>query len=743
MVSPPGVGPGPTDRGATGAPKRVARRPGRPAGPDHRASALAILVGSVEPVVTVVAPPGYGKSALLSAWVKRRGLPVAWVACDQIDDDPRTLWRTVAALLGCPDPALRSGTPAPGDVIRVVDRLARALGARGAGTIVLDRVETVSGECLRSVVAFADAAPAGWRIALASRHRLPLPVARMRLAHRLVEIGTAELSLSAAEAQRLLADPALHLSERRAAELVRDAEGWPAALSLGALAVRSGEVTARRPFTGTTRLMGDYLRSEVLDALSDAERRFLDRTSIVDRVNGPLADSVVGGTGSARTIETLLGRNVMLPAAGEDDGEGWARCHPLVRQALSTELVSVSPELVPVLHRRAAQWLESHGEPERAVDHAYQAMDAEWFGRLVLEAMQPAWARGRIDLVLRWLGQLGSLSPETHTPALVAHGALVFALVGRPGDAERWAAVAESLAPPAAPSPDGTIEGALAYLRASLGSGGPASMRRDAADALHHLPPASPYRAEMIQTEGLADLLDGDLAAADAAFVHAYDVAVSVPAVPWAALALAEQFEVAVGQDDWTAAEALAKRSLEVVRRGPLQAYWTSALPFACAARAAARRGDMDEAREHAQRAAQLRPLLTYALPVVSVQVLLELARVYLALVDPAGASAVLEQARGILHQRPALGTLVTAARQLDERVGQITAARPVGASSLTAAELRLVPLLSTYLTYPEIGEQLFISRHTVKTHASSVYRKLGASSRREAVERIVELGLA
>jgi LuxR family maltose regulon positive regulatory protein len=150
----------------------------------------------------------------------------------------------------------------------------------------------------------------------------------------------------------------------------------------------------------------------------------------------------------------------------------------------------------------------------------------------------------------------------------------------------------------------------------------------------------------------------------------------------------------------------------------------------------------MREAREQARCAARLRPLLTYALPVVSVQALVELARAYLALVDPAGTRAVLEQVRGILQQRPDLGTLATTAHQLDERVGQITAATPVGASSLTAAELRLVPLLPTHRTYPEIGERLFISRHTVKTQASSIYRKLGASSRREAVERIAELGL-
>jgi LuxR family maltose regulon positive regulatory protein len=291
--------------------------------------------------------------------------------------------------------------------------------------------------------------------------------------------------------------------------------------------------------------------------------------------------------------------------------------------------------------------------------------------------------------------------------------------------------------------PDGsTVEATLAYVRANLCRKGPVAMREDSAAALEGLGPSSPYRATMLYTEGLSYLLEGDLDRAGASFTHAYDLAVSIETSPLTALVLAEQFQIAADQEEWAAAESLIKRALEVVARGPFDDYWTSALVFASAARAAAHRGDMREAREQARRAARLRPLLTYALPVVSVQALVELARAYLALVDPAGARAVLEQVRGILRQRPDLGTLATAAHRLDERVGQITAATPVGASSLTAAELRLVPFLPTHLSYPEIGERLFISRHTVKTQAGSVYRKLGATSRKEAVDRMVELGL-
>jgi LuxR family maltose regulon positive regulatory protein len=136
-----------------------------------------------------------------------------------------------------------------------------------------------------------------------------------------------------------------------------------------------------------------------------------------------------------------------------------------------------------------------------------------------------------------------------------------------------------------------------------------------------------------------------------------------------------------------------------------------------------------------------LRPLLTYALPVVSVQALLEMARVYIALIDPEGARAVLAQTRDILQQRPRLGPLPAAATRLQSDVGQLTRTA-AGGSALTEAELRLVPLLPTHLSFPGIGERLFISRHTVKTHAISLYRKLGVSSRSEAVARMSELGM-
>jgi LuxR family transcriptional regulator, maltose regulon positive regulatory protein len=155
----------------------------------------------------------------------------------------------------------------------------------------------------------------------------------------------------------------------------------------------------------------------------------------------------------------------------------------------------------------------------------------------------------------------------------------------------------------------------------------------------------------------------------------------------------------------------------------------------------AVHQGDIAQAQQQLARATRLRPLLTYALPYLAVQTLLELGRTCLALDDAAGVRVVLRQARDVVRRRPDLGILPS---QVEELWSKLNIGRGgiVGVSSLTAAELRLLPLLTTHLSFPEIGERLNLSRHTVKTQAISVYRKLGVSSRSQAVQRAQQLGL-
>jgi LuxR family maltose regulon positive regulatory protein len=561
----------------------------------------------------------------------------------------------------------------------------------------------------------------------------------LRAQGRLAEFGPADLAMTVGEASELLRGNGVEPTAAQAEELARRTEGWPAGLYIAALTIRAGNPAAGFSFTGDDRLMRDYLRSELLPRITPAQAGFLALTSVLDRMCGPLCDAVIGGRRSAHILEELVQHNLLVVPL-DRRGE-WYRYHHLLRDLLLSELRRDAPELVPTLHVRAAAWYQANGMAESALEHAMAAGDTDRMARLVLEVMQPVWASGRIDTVRRWMEWLSAKPATREHAAIATHGALIFALLGRPSEAERWAAVAERL-PRAGKLPDGsTVDATVAYLRANLAREGIAAMRSDSLMAFEGLSPNSPYRATMLFTEGVSHLLDGDLERADAVLAHSYDMSKAAGALPLTALALAERHLVAAERDDLASAGQYVREAVEIVDGGGFDSYWTSALVLASAARHAALQGHVAAARRHAQGAARLRPLLTYALPVVSVQALLEMARVYIALVDPEGARAVLAQTRDILQQRPRLGPLPAAATRLQSDVGQLTRTA-AGGSSLTEAELRLVPLLPTHLSFPEIGERLFISRHTVKTHAISLYRKLGVSSRSEAVARMSELGM-
>jgi LuxR family maltose regulon positive regulatory protein len=670
---------------------------------------------------------------------------VAWVSCERNHNDPVALWADILAALDRIEPVSEQATgilAASGGGAEAVPQLVVAISAlRGPVLVVLDHLETVtSPQCTTSIAELTLRMPDGWQLALASRDALPIPLSRLRMDGRMVEIGVDDLAMAGPEGAALLRQAGANVSAAEADELVKRTEGWPAGLYLAALAIQSGSPATGFSFTGDDRLVDDYLQSELFARLSRSQVSFLIRTSILDRMSGPLCDAVTGGKRSTGMLEDLERHN-MLVVPLDRRGE-WYRYHHLLRQLLQTNLRRNDPERIRELHSRAADWYEANGMAEAAIQHADAAGDTERLARLVLELMYPVWLSGRVDTVRAWLDLLDSKPPLPVSAAVAAHGGLIFALLGRAREAERWVGVAESL-PGTGTLPDGsTIAATLAYLRAILSRDGAAAMRADAAFALEGLNPASPYRATMLYYDALSWMLDGDLDRADNLLTPAYDAAVAFGAAPLAALTLAEQSLIAAERGQWLGVDSMLGRAVEIVESGHLDGYWSSALIFAAAARAAAHRGEMRQARQFVQRAARLRPLLTHALPVVSLQTLIELARTYLALVDPSGALAVLEQAQGIIRRRPDLGTLPVAVERLQARVDQITVAAAIGTSSLTTAELRLVPLLPTHLSLPQIAERLYISPHTVKAQVKSIYRKLGVSSRGAAVDLMANLSV-
>jgi DNA-binding CsgD family transcriptional regulator len=204
------------------------------------------------------------------------------------------------------------------------------------------------------------------------------------------------------------------------------------------------------------------------------------------------------------------------------------------------------------------------------------------------------------------------------------------------------------------------------------------------------------------------------------------------------ATAWCERSLLAVARGDWSSAEAFAAQAGLVMRGAGIE----DMLVCAVQARVALHGGDVTAARRELVNAQRLRPFLTYVQPHLAVQARLELARVQFALADMAGARTLMREIDEILKRRPDLGTLVGEARVLRARLSAEHAPAAPGASSLTAAELRVLPMLATHLSFPEIGADMFLSPHTVKSQAMSIYRKLGASSRNQAVTRSRELGL-
>ena len=710
-------------------------------------TALVDRLAAVQaPVITVIAPPGYGKTTILAQWAERVWPRVAWVSCDDRDNDPVVLLSALAVALDRIepiDPGVFWALTSSGAGITVVPRFVSAIASmRPPVTVVLDHTEAVTNTgCLKTIAELALHLPLGWQFALASRTKVPLPTARLRAQGGIVEVGADDLAMNLEEASRLLEGAGLTSDAASTSELVQRTEGWPTGLYIAALAIRAGtrQSEVGFTFTGDDNFMGEYLRSELLDRVSGSEVSFLTRTAILDRMCGSLCDAILGATDSGRVLEQMESRNLLVVPL--DRHREWYRYHHLFRELLQTELRRREPDLVQELHVRAAAWYEANAMPEAAIEHAQAAGDHDQVARLVLDLAQPVWAGGRVETVLRWMEWLKDATSAEHYGAIAVHGSLIFALLGQPGAAERWAAAAERVSSAGILPEGSTMEGTLAYLRAILCRDGIDQMRRDAQIAWEGLSPASPYRATMLYTEGIAYLLQDDHDRADPILAHAFDVATGANALPLAALILAERCIVAAQRDRWTDVETLAQHAVGLVEAGRFEDYWTSALVYAWATRAALHRRDIHAARYYVGHAARLRPLLTYALPVVSVQALLELARCYIALADSGGAAAALGQAHDILQQRPDLGVLPRQARELQFRLTNIKAVA-VGASSLTAAELRLLPLLSTHLSFREIGERLYLSTNTVKTQVYSLYRKLGVSSRSGAVTRIRQLGL-
>ena len=278
-----------------------------------------------------------------------------------------------------------------------------------------------------------------------------------------------------------------------------------------------------------------------------------------------------------------------------------------------------------------------------------------------------------------------------------------------------------------------------AMLRAVMCPDGPRRALAEASFAVDRARPDSQWRANALWLLAASEAMLGDFDAAEQSLDEAiadasYGAHLSVGA--WA-----RQASLKMRRGDWDGAASAADEALRRLFNSQYEDVLPALAVLAVNARIEAHRGDIDRARELLVEAQLVRPLASHAGPWLSVAALLDLARAYLAVSDPAGAQMALREAEQIVRRRPALGTLTDELIEIRKHLSGSTATL-VGSSALTNAELRILPLLPTYLSFQEIADRLGVSRNTVKTHAMSIYGKVWATSRGEAVERAVALGL-
>lgn len=703
----------------------------------------ALRSSATGPLVVISAPAGFGKTTVLADWAAQDDRTFVWVSLERGDGEPvalLTLLANAVAKVRRVDPRLVHHLGAPGISVlgRIVPRLVAALRAPGDPIVlVLRGVDQISSRVSQDALdLLVDQLPAGVQLVVTSRRSVWLASGPRRSAGTLLELGPADLAFDVEEARLLFEAVGVELPAEEVASVVTATEGWAAGLYLSALARRAGRAdrTSASP-PDAHPFVSEYVRTEVLSLLAPDAARFLRRTAVLDAMCGSLCDAVLSSSGSAARLESISRSNLFLVPL--DDQRSWYRVHSLFRAVLLDDLVRQEPGRVAELHRRAADWWEAHGSVERAIHHALASRDPERSARLVADQIVPAYLAGRLPLVQTWLREVGESTIERDGSLTVLAG-WVAALDGRPVDAARWADAADRAVPPADRA--AWFESVRAMLRAAMCPHGVAAMKDDAETAVRIEPVASVWRQAAVGLLGVACLLGDDATTAELHLGQAIDGAEAsgarVPLVRWLAL----RALLLMDSGHWSEAADDVERALGIVDADGLTEYETSALAYAAAARLAVHRHDAEAARMALGPGMRLRPLTSWALPWHGALLRLELAHVLVATLDPGGAKVLLRELDQIRRHRPDLGILNVRIEELRERLRDLRI--DVGGSALTAAELRLLPYLQTNLTLAKIAERLYVSRNTVGTQAGSIYRKLAASSRGEAVARAREIGL-
>jgi LuxR family maltose regulon positive regulatory protein len=671
--------------------------------------------------------------------------PLGWLSLEAGDNDLPRFWMYVIAALRSVLPGIGEASlamlRAPG--VNLVSEALPALLNELADVsepcvLVLDDYHVIEDERIHEGVAsLIDHLPATLRIVMTSRVEPPLRIGTLRARAQLNEIDAAHLRFSLTEAESLLNDVhGLGLDPETVGRLHDRTEGWAAGLYLAVLSLRGRKDTSDfvASFTGSDRRVVDYLGAEVLAEQPNEELDFLLDSAVLDRLCAPLSDAVTGA-GNARPMLDRIERSnyFLIPL---DPSHDWYRYHHLFGELLRHELERRRPGSVAELHRRAARWFLDAGLVSEAIGHLTAAGELEEVSELVLSNWLPFTNEGQRATVARWLEAL----PRDH---VLSDGRLCLAqartalTVGNRGEILPWLDFAER-APRYKPNGDAWLGEQVTVFRATawelLGD-----MRKSEqlARRLAPLDGSSFWHALAAYNLGAAaHWLDDEPEA-----VKLFDAALRLNGDRIAMISLAALSQlalIAADRADWRACAARVDAAFDLVRARGLDEYWECSLAHVARGRLLHHDRRLNEARSQLERAAAL---ARRGVGLVELAyVLVTLAELLRELGDRRDARELVLEARELLSSAREPGTLVP--RLVAKAEGRLrlvlhsSGARSVVTDELTAREQAVLRLLPSGLSATEIGSELGISRDTIKTHTKSIYRKLGASSRRDAVAR-------
>ncbi|HYH62080.1 MAG TPA: LuxR C-terminal-related transcriptional regulator [Solirubrobacterales bacterium] len=694
------------------------------------------LDGADTPVLMLVAPAGYGKSTALADWTAQDERPSAWLTLDERHNDPAVLLYAIASLLDDIEPIGEEvfaplSTPRSGVSSAVVPRLRNALHDRHRPFIlVFDDLHLVENpDCVAPLVAVIQSVPPGSQVAIASRSTPPWPFGRMRANRLLTELSASELEMSVGEAAQTLAACGLDLNRDAVEMLVERTEGWPVGLYLAGLSLtqKSGVDVAIADFHGDDRLVADYVRDEFFAALDEDTLSFLVGTSILDRLSGEVCDAVLERNDSGEMLRRLARSNLLIVPLDHRDRA--YRHHALFKEMLSAELGRLGVSESSGLHTRASEWFREQGDAERAVSHAIDAGDRDLAADLIWTNAPAFVSTGRHATVRAWLDEF-TVEQLATSPALCVARATRHLAEGNGGAVERWTGMALDRLDGSGAADEATIAAARIIRAAGAAHDGVVKMREDIQPGIELLPSDSPWRPLCLLVDGASRHLCRELDEARETLEDAARQAFSTPSVE--TLCRAQLALVAIDDGDMGEAERQTDLAMMRVEHFGLGDHPTQALVFAVSALVRARRGRSEAATFDAKAAVRLQGGLKEMSSWYETETHITVARALLQLDDAVAARVHLAAAGR--HLRKASDAVLLQDWLADAWAEVDTAGSVGGRWPLTPAELKLLHMLPTHFSFRQIAERSFVSQNTVKTQAQSVYRKLGVSSRAEAV---------